>query len=98
MESTLNAPPISFTTKHWLILATAGLGFAFDLYEVVVMAIVLRPVLMELGPFQPGTVQFNTYAGLLLFIPVVIGGVASLLGGYLTDRLGRQRVLVWSIV
>jgi MFS family permease len=98
MESTLNAPPFSFTMKHWLILATAGLGFAFDLYEVVVMAIVLRPVLMELGPFQPGTVQFNTYAGLLLFIPVVIGGVASLLGGYLTDRLGRQRVLVWSIV
>lgn len=98
MEATLNTTPVSFTAKHWLILATAGLGFAFDLYEMVVMAIVVRPVLMELGPFLPGTPQFNTYAGFLLFIPVVIGGFASLLGGYLTDRLGRQRVLVWSIV
>jgi len=98
MESTLNVTPVSFTAKHWLIFATAGLGFAFDLYELVVMAIVVRPVLMELGPFQPGTAQFNTYAGLLLFIPVVTGGLASLIGGYLTDRLGRQRVLVWSIV
>jgi MFS family permease len=98
MESTLNVAPVSLTAKHWLILVTAGLGFAFDLYETVVMAIVVRPVLTDLGPFHPGTPQFNTYAGLLLFIPVVIGGLASLLGGYLTDRLGRQRVLVWSIV
>ena len=27
----------------------------------------------------------------------MIGGAFGLLGGYLTDRLGRRRVLVWSI-
>ncbi len=36
MESTLNVHPVSFTAKYWLILVTAGLGFAFDLYEMVV--------------------------------------------------------------
>ncbi|HET7810698.1 MAG TPA: MFS transporter [Steroidobacteraceae bacterium] len=81
-----------------LILVTAGVGFAFDMYEVVVQAIIVRPMLMELGPFQPGTPEFNHWTGLMLFLPTVAGGLTALLGGYLTDRLGRQRVLVWSIV
>ena len=55
-------------------------------------------MLTELGPFQPGTPEFNHWAGICLFLPPVIGGLAALAGGYLTDRLGRQRVLVWSIV
>ena len=98
MEATLNARVQPLTGMQWLILATAGLGFAFDIYEVVVQAIVLRPVLVELGGFAPGSREFNHWAGLMLFAPVVLGGLASLAGGYLTDRLGRQRVLVWSIV
>jgi MFS family permease len=36
--------------------------------------------------------------GLLFYIPAVAGGIFGLLGGYLTDRLGRRRVLVWSIL
>ncbi len=98
MEATLNARVRPLTGMQWLILATAGLGFAFDIYEVVVQAIVLRPVLVELGGFAPGSREFNHWAGLMLFAPVVLGGLSSLAGGYLTDRLGRQRVLVWSIV
>ncbi len=86
------------TGAQWLILVTAGIGFAFDMYEVVVQAIIVRPMLMELGPFQPGTAEFNHWTGLMLFLPTVAGGLTALLGGYLTDRLGRQRVLVWSIV
>jgi MFS family permease len=98
MEATLNVRVAPLTGTQWLILATAGLGFAFDIYEVVVQAIVLRPVLVELGGFAPGSRAFNHWAGLMLVLPVVFGGLASLAGGYLTDRFGRQRVLVWSIV
>ncbi len=98
MEATLNAPPARLTAKQWLIVATAGLGFAFDLYELVVQAIVLRPMLLELGPFQPGTPEFNHWAGIMLFLPAFVGGLGGLLGGWLTDRIGRQRLLVWSIV
>ena len=38
----------------------------------------------------------NEWVGFLLYIPAV-AGVLGLLGGYLTDLLGRRRVLVWSI-
>ena len=31
-------------------------------------------------------------------MPAVAGGIFGLLGGYLTDRLGRRRVLTWSIL
>ena len=31
-------------------------------------------------------------------MPALAGGVFGLLGGYLTDRFGRRRVLVWSIL
>jgi hypothetical protein len=95
MEATV--APIS-TSRRWLILITAGLGFAFDMYEMVVQAIAIRPMLMELGPFQPGTREFNHWVGLALFVPPVVGGLVSLAGGYLADRFGRQKVLVWSIV
>src|SRR4051812_35182240 len=98
MEATLNARAQPLTLTQCLILVTAAVGFAFDIYEVVVQALVLRPVLVDLGGFAPGSRDFNRWAGLMLFLPVVLGGLASLGGGWLTDRFGRQRVLVWSIL
>jgi MFS family permease len=98
MEATLNARGASLAGKHWLIFITAGIGFAFDMYEIVVQAIIVRPLLMELGPSSRERPQFNHWAGMFLFLPTVLGGMAALGGGYLTDRIGRQRVLVWSIV
>jgi hypothetical protein len=35
---------------------------------------------------------------MLFYWPAMAGGVFGLLGGYLTDRLGRRRVLTWSIL
>jgi MFS family permease len=35
---------------------------------------------------------------MLFFIPAIAGGIFGLLGGYLTDRLGRRRVLTFSIL
>ena len=59
MEATLNARALPISAKQWLILITAGIGFAFDMYEMVIQAIVLRPVLMELGGYRPGSPEFN---------------------------------------
>ena len=55
------------------------------------------PALTGLGDLNPGTPAFNLWVGLLFFIPVAIGGVFGLLGGHLTDLLGRRRVLVGAI-
>ena len=34
----------------------------------------------------------------MFWVPAMVGGVFGLVGGYLTDRLGRRRVLTWSIL
>jgi len=85
------------TPLQWLICAVACLGFAFDTYEITVFSIVARPSLSSFG-LHPGTAEFNRWVGMLLWLPQAAGGLVGLLGGYLTDRVGRRRVLVWSIV
>jgi MFS family permease len=42
--------------------------------------------------------MFNYGVGLCFWVPAIVGGAFGLLGGYLTDRFGRRRVLVWSIL
>jgi MFS family permease len=48
--------------------------------------------------WQPGGPNFVSWGRVLFFVPAIVGGVFGLLGGYLTDRLGRRRVLTWSIM
>src|SRR5271165_3877097 len=86
------------TPVQWVICAMAAVGFAFDTYALLVLPLIVRPALMEIARVKPGTPDFNYWVGLLFYIPAVAGGIFGLLGGYLTDRLGRRRVLVWSIL
>ena len=86
------------TPVQWTICVIAAIGFAFDTYELLMMPLILRPARLELLNAAPGTTEFNLWRGLLFFIPALVGGVFGLLGGYLTDRLGRRRVLTWSIL
>ena len=82
----------------WLVCSIAAIGFAFDIYELLMLPLIARPALLELGGFQPGSPGFLRWVGLLFYVPALCGGVFGLLGGYLTDRLGRRRVLTWSIL
>jgi len=86
------------TTVQWVICIMAAIGFAFDTYALLVLPLIVRPALMEIAKVRPGTPDFNLWVGLLFYIPAVAGGIFGLLGGYLTDRLGRRRILVWSIL
>jgi MFS family permease len=89
---------VRLTPIQWLICVVACLGFAFDLYETLTLPLIVRPALGALGNLQPGSREFNFWVGLLFFVPTAVGGVFGLVGGYLTDLLGRRRVLVWSIL
>ena len=82
----------------WLICVIAAIGFAFDIYELLMLPLIVGPALQELLGAAPGTPEFQTWVGRLFYIPAVAGGIFGLLGGYLTDRLGRRRVLTWSIL
>src|SRR3954466_3592005 len=85
------APPLTFT--QWLICFTAAMGFAFDIFALLMLPLIVRPALMELGGLKPGTPEFATWVGRLFYVPAFAGGIFGLLGGYLTDRLGRRRIL-----
>ncbi|MEQ1909066.1 MAG: MFS transporter [Vicinamibacterales bacterium] len=91
-------PPPPITAMQWLICVMAALGFAFDSYELLMLPIIVRPALADLLNVPPNSLAVNEWVGTMQYIPAVAGGVFGLLGGYLTDLLGRRRVLVWSIV
>ena len=86
------------TPVQWLICAIASLGFAFDIYEVLMAPLVVGPAIGELTGAKPGSPAFNYWVGLFFWVPALVGGFFGLIGGYLTDRFGRRRVLVWSIL
>lgn len=86
------------TGLQWLICAIAALGFAFDIYEVLVAPLVVGPAIGELTGSKPGSPDYNYWVGMFFWVPAIVGGTFGLLGGYLTDRFGRRRVLVWSIL
>jgi MFS family permease len=83
---------------QWLICGVACLGFAFDLYESLMLPLIVRPALTSLANLKSGTPVFNLWVALLFYVPNLSGGIFGLLGGYLTDRFGRRRVLFWSIL
>jgi MFS family permease len=95
-------PAQKLTSTHWLIVIIAALGFAFDIYELLMMPLIQRPALAHLLGVNPDTdsghqLILNWQAN-IMYASAVCGGVFGLLGGYLTDIFGRRRVLVWSIL
>ena len=92
------ASPPRLTPVQWLICGIAALGFAFDSYELLMLPLIVRPALSELLRVPLTSPLVNEWVGFMLYIPAVAGGIFGLLGGYLTDLLGRRRVLVWSIL
>lgn len=94
----LPPPPVPMDMTRWLICTMAAIGFAFDIYELLMLPLIVRPALLELTGAQPGSKEFLQWVGILFYVPAFAGGAFGLLGGYLTDRLGRRSVLTWSIL
>ena len=86
------------TPLQWTICAIAAIGFAFDTYELLMAPLIIRPALEQLAGLTFGTPEYLRWVGILFYVPAVCGGIFGLLGGYLTDRFGRRRVLTWSIL
>jgi MFS family permease len=93
---------VRLTLTHWLILIMASIGFAFDIYVLLVMPLINRPALAQLLGVDPdtnsGTQAILNWTGYISWSSAACGGVFGLLGGYLTDLFGRRRVLTWSIL
>jgi MFS family permease len=85
------------TVTHWLILILAAIGFGFDIYVLLIMQYIGRDLLGELLP-EADPAARRHWQGLLFWVPMMAGGLFGLVGGYLTDLLGRRRVLTFSIL
>src|SRR4029453_5450994 len=90
--------PMRLTLVHWLICATAAVGFAFDSYVLLMLPLIVRPALIELLGVPATSPAINEWVGIIFYVSAVSGGIFGVLGGYLTDLFGRRRVLVWSIL
>jgi MFS family permease len=101
----------------WLICVIAAIGFAFDIYELLMLPLIIKPAMAALSAplvealvtggmerakavalWSPGGEEYVRWARTLFFVPAIAGGVFGLIGGYLTDLLGRRRVLTFSIL
>ena len=97
-EDPAKIKPWRMTPIEWLICGIAAVGFAFDTFTLLVLTLIVRPALTELLPRHTSQAIFDHWVGVLFYVPAIAGGIFGLLGGYLIDRLGRRRILLWSIL
>lgn len=69
----------------------SAVGYAMDGFDLLILGFMLKPIAaaLALGPAQAASIVTATLAG------AVLGGIGF---GLLADRLGRVRVLTWTIV
>src|SRR4051794_4025526 len=81
----------------WLIIIIASIGFLFDTYELLMTPLTAPPAIAELLHVPLNHPSVTTWTGRLLWITALCGGTFGLLGGWLTDKLGRKTVMAASI-
>ncbi|MFC0386041.1 MFS transporter [Muricoccus vinaceus] len=69
----------------------SAVGYAMDGFDLLILGFMLRAIAGELGLSQPEAASLVTST----LVGAVLGG---LIFGMLSDRLGRVRVLTWTIV
>jgi MFS family permease len=95
-------PPQRLNLVLWLIIIIAAIGFAYDVYALLMLPLIARPALAELLNVDPNTNTGNqailNWTVYIMWGSAICGGTFGLLGGYLADLFGRRRVLTWSII
>ncbi len=79
------------TPQQWRVLIAAQLGWMLDGMDVMLYAFALTTIQKEFG-------ISSASAGLLASLPLLTAAFGGVLAGVLADRIGRTRVLVYSIL
>jgi MFS family permease len=93
----MNSPAKPFSVTQWLIIVVAAIGFLFDTYELLMTPLVAPAAIAELLKVPQNNPLVTAWVGRLLWITALCGGVFGLLGGWLTDKLGRKTVMAAAI-
>jgi MFS family permease len=82
------------TRSHWRILSACFLGWVFDGYEAFALVVALPSALRML---RPTGASGPVWAGTAIGLTLLGWGIGGLVGGTLSDYVGRKRVMVWSV-
>ncbi|MBI1826282.1 MAG: MFS transporter [Planctomycetes bacterium] len=87
---------------QWLVIVAAWLGWGFDCFDALLFNFVSRlciPDLLHLKPGSPGIDQtINAWTGGLTSLLLVGWGVGGIIFGKITDRIGRARTLLLTML
>jgi benzoate transport len=83
--------PTEVDGKAWKALWGSAIGYAMDGFDLLILGFMLRIISVDLGLTQPQAASLVTAT----LVGSVLGGIGF---GMLSDRLGRVRVLTWTIV
>ena len=88
---------VNSTRAQYLALAAAFLGWMFDGLEMGLFPLVARPALREL--MGPEAAQYiGTWMAWITACFLVGAAAGGLVFGWLGDRIGRVRAMVWSVL
>ena len=94
MSSTTSS---NLNTAKWLALMAAFLGWMFDGLEMGLFPLVARPAMQELmGP--EAMTHFGTWMSIIIAMFLVGAAGGGVLFGWLGDKVGRTRAMVWSVL
>ena len=86
------------TVTEWLVILVAAIGFLFDTYELLMFPVIGADALSELLRVPVEDAKVRLWAGRMLWIAALAGGIFGLLGGILIDKFGRKTVMIGSIL
>jgi hypothetical protein len=69
-------PPLG-KAAVWLVCIMASIGFAFDIYELLMLPLIIKSAVFSLGGFVPGSDEYRNWARTLFFVPALVGGVSD---------------------
>ena len=81
-------------SAKWLALAAAVLGWMFDGLEMGLFPLVGRPALTEML----GGANIGPWFGAIIAVFLVGAALGGIALGWLGDRIGRTRAMVWSVL
>lgn len=90
-------PPTRMTGYLWLVLVSAFLAWMFDSIALNVFNLILTPSMSELLHTTERAAIVGT-GGLIVAIKLVAWGIGGTIFGVLTDRFGRARIMLVTIV
>jgi MFS family permease len=86
------------TRYQWLVLLVASLGWVFDAFEGQLFNLTRGAMLSEILGVQPGDPDAKKWGDIFLGIFLAGGTFGGLLFGSLGDKIGRQPVMVLTIL